>query len=54
MLLCDNYLHKIRKHIRDTTCITFKLFFYLRKNGSKRILVLRDDFETKRKEKNTE
>ena len=53
MLLRDNHLHKIRKYIRDTTCITFRLFFYLRKNGNKRILVLRDDFETK-KEKNTE
>ena len=53
MLLRDNYLHKIRKYIRDTTCITFKLFFYLRKSGNKRILVLRDDFETERKEKNT-
>lgn len=54
MLLRDNYLHKIRKYIRDTTSIAFRLFFYLRKNGNKRILVLRDDFETKRKEKNTE
>ena len=54
MLLCDNYLHKIRKYIPDTTCIRFRLFCYLRKNGNKRILVLRDDFETKRKEKNTE
>ena len=54
MLLRDNYLHKIRKYIRDTSCIAFRLFFYLRKNGNKRILVLRDDLETERKEKNTE
>ena len=54
MLLRDNYLHKIRKYIRDTSCIAFRLFFDLRKNGNKRILVLCDDLETERKEKNTE
>ena len=54
MLLRDNYLHKIRKYIRDTSCIAFRLFFYLRKNGNKRILVLRDDLETEKKEKNTQ
>ena len=27
MLLRDNYLHKIRKYIRDTSCIAFRLFF---------------------------
>ena len=56
MLLRDNNLHKIRKYIRDTTCIAFRLlfFFYLRENGNKRILVLRDDFETERKQKDTE
>ena len=56
MLLRDNNLHKIRKYIPDTTCIAFRLlfFFYLRENGNKRILVLRDDFETERKQKDTE